>query len=106
MDKKCGITNGGFAYVYCLLKIDDDENLSAFIVERDFPGISFNPEDKMGIKGSSTRQIFFNDCMVPVENLLSERQNGFKIAVNILNIGRIKLAAAALGGSKRVILIN
>src|SRR5476649_501301 len=54
----------------------------------------------MGIKGSSTRQVFFNDCKVPVENLLSERQNGFKIAVNILNVGRIKLAAAALGASK------
>ncbi|MBK9478651.1 MAG: acyl-CoA dehydrogenase family protein [Bacteroidia bacterium] len=102
--QKMWITNGGFAHVLTVFaKIDDDENLSAFIVERDFPGISFNPEEhKMGIKGSSTRQIFFNDCMVPVENLLSERQNGFKIAVNILNIGRIKLAAAALGGSKRV----
>lgn len=60
------------------------------------------PEHKMGIKGSDTRQIFFTDCQVPVENLLSERGNGFKIAVNILNVGRIKLAAAALGGSKRV----
>jgi alkylation response protein AidB-like acyl-CoA dehydrogenase len=55
----------------------------------------------MGIKGSSTVQVFFNDCLVPVENMLSERQNGFKIAVNILNIGRIKLAAAAIGGSKQ-----
>ncbi len=60
-------------------------------------------EKKMGIKGSSTRQIFFNDCKVPKENMLSERQNGFKIAVNILNIGRIKLAAAAFGASKSVI---
>jgi alkylation response protein AidB-like acyl-CoA dehydrogenase len=57
----------------------------------------------MGIKGSSTRQVFFNDCHVPVENLLSERGNGFKIAVNILNVGRLKLAGAALGGAKRVI---
>ncbi len=57
----------------------------------------------MGIKGSSTRQIFFNDCKVPVENLLSERENGFKIAVNILNIGRIKLGIAAVGGSKATI---
>src|SRR5436190_18996144 len=56
----------------------------------------------MGIKGSSTRQVFFNDCKVPVENLLSERQNGFKIAVNILNVGRIKLAGAAIGASKKV----
>ncbi len=66
--------------------------------------LPLNPEEhKMGIKGSSTRQIFFNDCKVPVENLLSERENGFKIAVNILNVGRIKLAAAALGASKSVI---
>lgn len=60
-------------------------------------------EKKMGIKGSSTRQIFFNDCKVPAENLLSERENGFKIAVNILNVGRIKLGIAALGGSKMAI---
>jgi alkylation response protein AidB-like acyl-CoA dehydrogenase len=59
-------------------------------------------EHKMGIKGSSTRQLFFNDCPVPAENMLSSRENGFKIAVNILNIGRIKLAAAAIGASKRV----
>lgn len=102
--QKMWITNGGFADVYVVFaKIDNDENLSAFIVERSFPGITLNPEEhKMGIKGSSTRQVFFNDCMVPVENLLSERQNGFKIAVNILNLGRIKLAGAAIGGSKRV----
>jgi alkylation response protein AidB-like acyl-CoA dehydrogenase len=103
--QKMWITNGGFADIFTVFaKIDDDENLSAFIVEKSFPGISLNEEEKkMGIKGSSTRQVFFNDCMVPVENLLSERQNGFKIAVNILNIGRIKLAAAALGGSKGAI---
>lgn len=103
--QKMWITNGGFADVYIVFaKIDDDENLSAFIVEKAFGGITMNPEEhKMGIKGSSTRQIFFNDCKVPVENLLSERQNGFKIAVNILNIGRIKLAAAAFGASKEVV---
>jgi alkylation response protein AidB-like acyl-CoA dehydrogenase len=101
--QKMWITNGGFADVYTVFaKIDDDENLSAFIVERNFPGLSLNEEErKMGIKGSSTVQVFFNDCLVPVENMLSERQNGFKIAVNILNIGRIKLAAAAIGGSKQ-----
>ncbi|GIV39737.1 MAG: acyl-CoA dehydrogenase [Thermonema sp.] len=100
--QKMWITNGGFADVYIVFaKIDDDKNLSAFIVEKDFGGITMNPpEKKMGIKGSDTRQIFFNDCKVPVENLLSERENGFKIAVNILNIGRIKLAAAAIGASK------
>lgn len=100
--QKMWITNGGFADVFTVFaKVDNDENLSAFIVEKSFGGISLNPEEhKMGIKGSSTRQVFFNDCKVPVENLLSDRQNGFKIAVNILNLGRIKLAGAAIGGSK------
>ncbi|RQO67445.1 acyl-CoA dehydrogenase [Pedobacter sp. KBW06] len=103
--QKMWITNGGFADIFIVFaKIDDDANLTAFIVEREFGGITMNPEEhKMGIKGSSTRQVFFNDCPVPVENMLSERQNGFKIAVNILNIGRIKLAAAAIGASKAVI---
>ncbi len=103
--QKMWITNGGFADIFIVFaKIDDDKNLTAFIVERDFGGITMNPEEhKMGIKGSSTRQVFFNDCHVPVENMLSDRENGFKIAVNILNIGRIKLAAAAIGASKKVI---
>src|SRR5688572_19311451 len=103
--QKMWITNGGFADIYIVFaKIDNDKNLSAFIVERGFGGITMNEEEKkMGIKGSSTRQIFFNDCKVPVENLLSERENGFKIAVNILNVGRIKLAVAAVGGSKKTI---
>lgn len=100
--QKMWITNAGFADLFTVFaKIDDDANLSAFLVEKSFGGISLNAEEKkMGIKGSSTRQVFFNNCMVPVENLLSERQNGFKIAVNILNIGRLKLAAAAIGGGK------
>ncbi|MFN7336923.1 MAG: acyl-CoA dehydrogenase family protein, partial [Cyclobacteriaceae bacterium] len=87
--QKMWITNGGFADVYVVFaKIDNDKNLTAFIVEKAFGGITMNEEEKkMGIKGSSTRQIFFNDCKVPVENMLSERENGFKIAVNILNIG-------------------
>jgi alkylation response protein AidB-like acyl-CoA dehydrogenase len=103
--QKMWITNGGFADVFIVFaKIEDDENLTAFIVEKDFGGITMNPEEhKMGIKGSSTRQVFFNDCPVPVENMLSDRQNGFKIAVNILNIGRIKLGAAAIGSSRAVI---
>lgn len=103
--QKMWITNAGFADVFIVFaKIEDDENLSAFIVEKEFGGIRLNAEEKkMGIKGSSTRQVFFEDCKVPAENLLSTRQNGFKIAVNILNIGRIKLAAAAAGGSKQVI---
>ena len=103
--QKMWITNGGFADVFIVFaKIEDDENLTAFIVEKTFGGITMNPEEhKMGIKGSSTRQVFFNDCPVPVENMLSDRQNGFKIAVNILNIGRIKLGAAAIGSSRAVI---
>ena len=103
--QKMWITNGGFADVLTVFaKIDDDENLSAFILEKDYDGITMNPEEKkMGIKGSSTRQIFFNDVKVPVENLLGERQEGFKIALNILNIGRVKLAGAALGAAKAAI---
>lgn len=103
--QKMWITNGGFADVFIVFaKVDDDKNLSAFIVEKSFGGITMNEEErKMGIKGSSTRQIFFNDCKVPAENMLSERGNGFKIAVNILNIGRIKLAIAAVGGCKKTI---
>ena len=100
--QKMWITNGGFADVMIVFaKIDDDENLTAFIVDGHAEGISKNPEEKkMGIKGSSTRQIFFNDVQVPVENLLYARQKGFKIAVNILNIGRIKLGGAVLGAAK------
>ena len=102
--QKMWITNGGFADVFIVFaKIDDDKNLTAFIVEKSFGGITMNEEErKMGIKGSSTRQIFFNDCKVPVENMLSDRENGFKIAVNILNIGRIKLGVAAIGACKAV----
>jgi len=103
--QKMWITNAGFADIFTVFaKIDNDENLSAFIVEKDFEGLSLNTEEhKMGIKGSSTRQVFFNDCKVPVENLLSERQNGFKIAVNILNIGRMKLGGGTVGACKEVI---
>lgn len=100
--QKMWITNGGFAELFIVFaKIDDDKNLTAFIVEKSFGGITMNePEHKLGIKGSDTRQVFFNDCHVPVENMLSSRGNGFKIAVNILNIGRIKLGIAVVGGSK------
>lgn len=103
--QKMWITNGGFANLFTVFaKIDDDEKLTAFLVEADSEGISLNPEEKkMGIKGSSTRQVFFNNVKVPVENLLSERENGFKIALNILNIGRIKLAAGVMGGAKQAV---
>jgi len=104
--QKMWITNGGFADLFTVFaKIDNDSNLTAFLVEAKSEGITLNPEEKkMGIKGSSTRQIFFNNVKVPVENMLSTRENGFKIAINILNIGRIKLAAGVLGGSKETIL--
>jgi len=103
--QKMWITNGGFADVFIVFaKIDDDKNLTAFIVEKDFGGVTMNEEEaKMGIKGSSTRQVFFNDTKVPVENMLSDRENGFKIAVNILNIGRIKLAASTIGACKGIV---
>ncbi len=99
---KMWITNGGFADILTVFaKIDDDRILSAFIVERNFPGITFGAEEnKMGIKGSSTVQIFFNNCEVPVENLLGKRGDGFRIALNILNLGRIKLGANVIGASK------
>ncbi|WP_041779241.1 acyl-CoA dehydrogenase family protein [Belliella baltica] len=103
--QKMWISNAGFADIFIVFaKIEDDKNLTAFVVEKGFGGISMNEEEKkMGIKGSSTRQVFFNDCKVPVENMLSDRGNGFKIAVNILNIGRIKLGAGILNGAREVI---
>ncbi len=103
--QKMWISNAGFADLFIVFaKIDDDKNLSAFIVEKTFGGITLGDEEKkLGIKGSSTRQVFFNDCKVPVENMLSTRGNGFKIAVNILNIGRIKLGAGVIGGCKEII---
>ncbi|WP_339698587.1 acyl-CoA dehydrogenase family protein [Algoriphagus aquimarinus] len=102
--QKMWISNAGFADLFIVFaKIEDDKNLTAFIVEKSYGGITMNEEEKkMGIKGSSTRQVFFNDCPVPVENMLSDRQNGFKIAVNILNIGRVKLGAGVLGGVRTV----
>ncbi|MDN5202070.1 acyl-CoA dehydrogenase family protein [Fulvivirgaceae bacterium BMA10] len=106
--QKMWISNAGYADLLIVFaKIDDDEKLSAFIVERTAEGITMNDEElKLGIKGSSTRQVFFNDCKIPKENLLSERENGFKIAVNILNIGRIKLGAGGIGGMKEVITLS
>jgi alkylation response protein AidB-like acyl-CoA dehydrogenase len=99
--QKCWITNGGFADVYTVFAKIDGDKFSAFIVERGFEGFTQGPEEhKMGIKGSSTVQLYFQDCKVPVENLLGEVGKGHIIAFNILNIGRLKLCAAALGASK------
>lgn len=103
--QKMWITNGGFADLLTVFaKIDNDRVLSAFLVEANWEGITMNPEEhKMGIKGSSTRQIFFNDVKVPFENLLGKRGQGFRIALNILHIGRIKLGATVIGGMRRAI---
>jgi len=100
--QKCWITNGGFADVYTVFAKIDGDKFSAFIVERGYEGFTQGPEEhKMGIKGSSTVQLYFQDCKVPVENLLGEIGKGHIIAFNILNIGRLKLSAAALGACKR-----
>jgi len=103
--QKMWISNAGFADVFIVFaRIEDDKNITGFIVENDKEnGITFGEEEKkLGIHSSSTRQVFFNDTKVPVENMLSERGNGFKIAMNALNIGRIKLAAASLDAQRRV----
>ncbi|MEL6673425.1 MAG: acyl-CoA dehydrogenase family protein [Bacteroidota bacterium] len=102
--QKMWISNAGFADVFIVFaRIEEDKNLTAFIVEKDYPGLTLGDEEKkLGIKGSSTRQVFFDNTPVPVENMLSDRQNGFKIAVNILNIGRIKLGVGIVGGAKLV----
>jgi alkylation response protein AidB-like acyl-CoA dehydrogenase len=102
--QKCWITNGGFADVYTVFAKVDGDKFTAFIVERGFEGFTRGPEEhKMGIKGSSTVQLYFQDCKVPVENVLGEIGKGHVIAFNILNIGRLKLCAATLGGSKRAV---
>ncbi|MFN6093092.1 MAG: acyl-CoA dehydrogenase family protein [Bacteroidota bacterium] len=102
--QKMWITNAGFADVFTVFAQVDGEKFTGFIVEKSFDGLSLGEEEhKMGIKGSSTRQVFFSDCKVPVENVLGEIGKGHLIAFNILNIGRAKLAAAALGGGKQVI---
>src|SRR5215213_4028485 len=102
--QKCWITNGGFADIYTVFAKVDGDKFTGFIVERGFEGFTQGPEEhKMGIKGSSTVQLYFQDCKVPVENLLGEIGKGHKIAFNILNIGRLKLCAAALGGAKATV---
>jgi hypothetical protein len=102
--QKCWITNGGFADVYTIFAKIDGDKFTAFIIERGFEGFTQGAEEhKMGIKGSSTVQLFFQDCKVPVENLLGEIGKGHIIAFNILNIGRLKLCAATLGGAKRAL---
>mgnify|MGYP000688682868 CR=1 FL=1 len=101
--QKMWITNAGFADVFTVFAQVDGDKFTGFIVEKGYEGLSLGEEEhKMGIKGSSTRQVFFSDCKVPVENVLGEIGKGHLIAFNILNIGRAKLAVAALGGAKQV----
>jgi alkylation response protein AidB-like acyl-CoA dehydrogenase len=100
--QKCWITNGGFADVFTVFAKIDGDKFTAFIIERGTEGFTQGPEEhKMGIKGSSTVQLYFQDCKVPVENVLGEIGKGHIIAFNILNIGRLKLCAATLGGAKK-----
>jgi alkylation response protein AidB-like acyl-CoA dehydrogenase len=104
--QKMWISNAGFCNMFIVFaRIEDDKNITGFIVENDpSNGISMGDEEKkLGIHSSSTRQVFFSDTKVPVENMLSERGNGFKIAMNALNVGRIKLAAACLDAQRRII---
>lgn len=102
--QKMWITNAGFADVFTVFAQVDGDKFTGFIVEKGYEGLSLGEEEhKMGIKGSSTRQVFLSDCKVPVENVLGEIGKGHLIAFNILNIGRAKLAAAALGGGKQVV---
>ncbi|MNK87898.1 putative acyl-CoA dehydrogenase [compost metagenome] len=107
--QKMWISNAGFADTFTLFaKIDDDKNITGFVINRSElenpESMTFGEEEhKLGIRASSTRQVFFNDMKVPVENLLGERNNGFKIALNALNVGRIKLAAACLDAQRRIL---
>ena len=106
--QKMWISNAGFAEIFIVFaRIENDKNITGFLLEYDKNepnGISFGEEEnKLGINASSTRQVFFNNTMVPVENMLSERGKGFKIALNSLNVGRIKLAAACLDASRRTL---
>jgi alkylation response protein AidB-like acyl-CoA dehydrogenase len=102
--QKCWITNGGFAQVYTVFAKVDGDKFTGFIVERGTEGFTQGPEEhKMGIKGSSTVQLYFQDAKVPVDNVLGEIGKGHKIAFNILNIGRLKLCAAATGGARRAL---
>jgi alkylation response protein AidB-like acyl-CoA dehydrogenase len=103
--QKMWISNAGFCSLFIVFaRIEDDKNITGFILENTQDnGISFGEEEhKLGIRASSTRQVFFNETKIPVENMLSERGNGFKIAMNALNVGRIKLAAACLDAQRRV----
>jgi alkylation response protein AidB-like acyl-CoA dehydrogenase len=106
--QKMWISNAGFAEIFIVFaRIENDKNITAFILEYDKNnpnGVTLGEEEKkLGITSSSTRQVFFNDTLIPVENMLSERGKGFKIAMNSLNVGRIKLGAACIDASRRIV---
>ena len=103
--QKMWISNAGFADVFIVFaRIEDDKNITGFILDKEMEGITMGEEEhKLGLNSSSTRQVFFNEVKVPIENLLGGRSNGFKIAMNALNVGRIKLSAAILDACRRVI---
>ncbi len=103
--QKMWISNAGFADIFIVFaRIEDDKNITGFILEKGMEGITLGEEErKLGLNSSSTRQVFFNGVKVPVENLLGGRENGFKIAMNALNVGRIKLSAAVIDACRRVI---
>lgn len=104
--QKIWISNAGFAHVFIVFaRIENDKNITAFIFEKDkVDGLTLNPEEsKLGIRSSSTRQVFFNNVKVPLNAMLGKREDGFKIAMNSLNVGRIKLSVAVTGASKKVL---
>ncbi len=104
---KMWITNAGFAQLFTVFAKINGEKLTAFLVERGYPGVKFGGEEKkMGIKASSTRMVIFEDAKVPVENVLGEIGKGHKIAFNVLNVGRYKLGAGAIGGAKQALAIS
>ncbi len=101
------ITNGGFSDLFTVFAKIDKEHFTAFLVEKNFEGLIVGPEEKkLGIKGSSTTPIILDNCKVPVENLLGEKGKGHKIAFNVLNIGRLKLGASAVGASKKALVVG
>lgn len=101
------ITNAGFADTFIVYAKIDGKLFTAFMVEKDYPGLSLGPEEhKMGIKGSSTRQVYFEDCPVPVENVIGEIGRGHVIALNVLNLGRFNLGAAATGSAKKALKLT
>lgn len=104
--QKIWISNAGFAHVFIVFaRIENDKNITAFVFEKDkVEGLTLNPEEhKLGIRSSSTRQVFYNKVKVPTSAMLGKREEGFKIAMNALNVGRIKLGVAVTGASKRII---